>query len=76
MLALEARVDADLQLGQHTQLIGELEGPLTAQPTRERVTAQLMLALYPSGRQAEALTVYQRARAQLVDELGIDPDRR
>jgi predicted ATPase/DNA-binding SARP family transcriptional activator len=72
-VALEARVDAGLQLGHHAGLVGELQGLLAEQPARERVASQLMLALYRSGRQADALDVYQRTRAHLTQELGLEP---
>jgi DNA-binding SARP family transcriptional activator len=71
--ALEERIDADLALGRHGGLVGELEALAVQHPLRERVHGQLMLALYRSGRQAEALDAYQRARRALVDELGIEP---
>jgi predicted ATPase/DNA-binding SARP family transcriptional activator len=71
--ALEDRVDADLLLGRHEELIGELEALVQEHPLRERLWAQLMTALYRAGRQAEALRAYQRARAVLADQLGIDP---
>jgi predicted ATPase/DNA-binding SARP family transcriptional activator len=71
--ALEARVDAELALGRHTELVGELEGSLAQQPGRERVAGQLMLALYRCGRQTDALEVYRRHRAHLADELGLEP---
>jgi len=70
---VEDRIDADLALGRHTALISELEALVAAQPLRERPYQQLMIALYRSGRQADALAVYQRARRMLVDELGIEP---
>ena len=73
LAALEDRIDADLALGRHGQLIGELEQLVAEHPLKERLRAQLMLALYRSGRQADALAVYQRARRTLVDELGIEP---
>jgi predicted ATPase/DNA-binding SARP family transcriptional activator len=73
LTAHEDRIDADLALGRHGQLVGELEGLVAEHPLRERLRAQLMLALYRSGRQADALAVYQRARRTLVDELGIEP---
>jgi DNA-binding SARP family transcriptional activator len=71
--ALELRIDADLVLGRHHELVGELEALVAEQPLREGVRRYLMTALYQSGRQAEALDVYQYARRALVDELGIDP---
>jgi predicted ATPase/DNA-binding SARP family transcriptional activator len=71
--ALEDRIDADLALGRHGQLVGELEQLVAEQPLRERLRGQLMLALYRSGRQADALAIYQRARKTFVDELGIEP---
>jgi YVTN family beta-propeller protein len=69
----EDRIDADLALGHHSALIGELEALVAAQPLRERPYQQLMIALYRSGRQADALAVYRKARRALVDELGIEP---
>jgi DNA-binding SARP family transcriptional activator len=62
LLATETRIEAEMQLGYHAELIGELEAMLIEHPSRERVAAQLMLALYRSGRQTAALEVYQRAR--------------
>jgi YVTN family beta-propeller protein len=73
LAALEDRLEADLRLGRHRELVAELEGLARDQPLRERLWAQLMLALYRSGRQADALLAYQRARSVLVEELGIDP---
>jgi DNA-binding SARP family transcriptional activator len=73
LAAIEDRIDADLMLGDHAALVGELEGLVQAHPLRERVRAQLMLALYRAGRQAEALEVYQRGRVLLVEELGLEP---
>ncbi|TML59076.1 MAG: tetratricopeptide repeat protein [Actinobacteria bacterium] len=73
LAALEDRIDADLALGRHGQLISELEQLVAEHPLRERLRAQLMLALYRSGRQADALAVYQRARRTMVDELGLEP---
>ena len=73
--ALEERIDADLALGEHAQLVGELEGLVHEHPLRERLTGQLMLALYRSGRQAEALESYRIARCRLVEELGLEPGR-
>lgn len=73
LLALEKRIDADLALGRHADLTGELEALVREHPLRERLRAQLMLALYHAGRQAEALDVYQSTRRALVEELGIEP---
>ena len=73
LAALERRIEADLALGRHAELVGELEGLVVRHPLRERFRGQHMLALYRSGRQAEALGAYQAARRALVDELGIDP---
>jgi predicted ATPase/DNA-binding SARP family transcriptional activator len=71
--AVEERVEADLACGRHEELMGELEALVAEHPLRERLRGQLMLALYRSGRQADALDAYQTARRSLVDELGIDP---
>lgn len=71
--ALETRIEADLALGRHAQLIGELEGLVGAHVFRERFYGQLMVALYRSGRRGEALHVYQRCRDVLVAELGMEP---
>jgi DNA-binding SARP family transcriptional activator/pimeloyl-ACP methyl ester carboxylesterase len=73
--ALEQRLEADLALGRHRQLIRELETLVAEHPFRERLRAQLMLALYRSGRQAEALRAYQRARRTLAEELGLEPSQ-
>jgi DNA-binding SARP family transcriptional activator len=73
LVALEERIDADLALGRHADLVGELESLIATHPLRERPRGQLMLALYRSRRQAEALAVYRHARRTLVDELGIEP---
>ena len=70
---LEARIEADLQLGRHAGLVAELEALVAEHPLRERLRGQLMLALYRSGRQADALAAYQETRRVLVEELGIDP---
>jgi YVTN family beta-propeller protein len=71
--ALEERIEADLALGRHRQLVSEL-GPVVEQnPLRERLRAQLMLALYRCGRQSEALEAYQAYRRALSEELGLDP---
>jgi YVTN family beta-propeller protein len=71
--ALEERNDAELALGEHARLVVELEALAGAHPLRERFIAQLMLALYRSGRQADALQRYRDARRGLVEELGIEP---
>jgi predicted ATPase/DNA-binding SARP family transcriptional activator len=71
--AREALVELRLDVGGHAGLVGELEGLVAAHPTRERLRGQLMVALYRSGRQADALRVYQETRATLAEELGIDP---
>jgi class 3 adenylate cyclase len=71
--ALEDRIEADLANGDHAALVGELESLVREHPLRERLWAQLMLALYRSGRQADALDAYQRARAHLAEELGLEP---
>ena len=73
LVAVEERIDADLELGRHGDVVGELEALAAAHPLRESLRRQLMLALYRSGRQAEALDAYQEARARFVEELGIDP---
>jgi DNA-binding SARP family transcriptional activator/WD40 repeat protein len=73
LAALEDRIEAQLTIGNHGDVIGELEGLASRYPLRERFWEQLMLALYRSGRQGEALAAFQRARETLSDELGIDP---
>ncbi len=73
LAAIEDRVDAELALGRHAPLAGELEALLAANPLRERLRGQLMLALYRAGRQADALSVFQQGRRLLVDELGLEP---
>jgi predicted ATPase/DNA-binding SARP family transcriptional activator len=73
LACLEERIEAELALGRHPELAGELEALVEQQPLRERLHAQRLLALYRSGRQAEALAAYQQARRLLVDELGIEP---
>ena len=67
------RLDADLAAGRHAELIGELQQLTSSYPLRERLHAQLMLALYRSGRQADALEVYRRARSVFLDQLGLEP---
>jgi DNA-binding SARP family transcriptional activator/streptogramin lyase len=70
---LEDRIESDLALGRHGDLIAELETLVAEHPFRERLCTQLMLALYRCGRQAEALEVYRKTRRRLVEELGIEP---
>ncbi|MGB8003025.1 MAG: BTAD domain-containing putative transcriptional regulator [Gaiellaceae bacterium] len=74
--ALEDRIEAELALGHHDELVAELEGLVNRHPLRENLRAQLMVALYRGGRQAEALEVYRDARRVLLSELGIEPGRR
>jgi DNA-binding SARP family transcriptional activator/ABC-type branched-subunit amino acid transport system substrate-binding protein len=73
LVALEERIDAELRLGDAARLVPELDALVAEQPLRERPRAQLMLALYRSGRQADALETYAEARRRLVEELGIEP---
>ncbi len=73
LVAREERIEADLELGRHGDVIGELEGLVREHPLRETFRRQLMRALYRAGRQAEALDVYQDARGRFIDELGIEP---
>jgi DNA-binding SARP family transcriptional activator len=70
---IEERIDAELGLDRHSELIGELEALVAEHPLRERLRGQLMLGLYRAGRQADALHGYQEARRALLEELGIDP---
>ena len=72
-LALEERIEADLILGKGGELVAELESVVANEPLRERPRGQLMRALYASGRQAEALEVYQHTRRTFLDDLGIEP---
>jgi DNA-binding SARP family transcriptional activator len=71
--ATERRVEAELALGGHPALVAELEQLAAEHPLRESLRAQLMLALYRSGRQAEALELYRQTRAELVERFGIEP---
>ena len=76
LLAVEERIDAELALGRHPALCPELEALAAEHPLRERVRGQLMLALYRSGRQADALEVYRAGRSLLVEELALEPGPR
>jgi DNA-binding SARP family transcriptional activator len=71
--AIERRIDLELALGHHDDLVPELESLVHAYPLRERLRGHLMVALYRSGRQADALDAYQDARTALRDELGLEP---
>ena len=71
--ALVARIDCDLHLGRHGEVVAELRQLVTAHPLQEQFHAQLMLGLYRNGRQADALAAYQDVRRVLADELGLDP---
>src|SRR3954451_8636242 len=73
LVTLEERIDADLTSGRHADLVGELEEVIAEHPLRERLRGQLMLALYRSARQAEALQAYRMARRELASELGLEP---
>jgi DNA-binding SARP family transcriptional activator len=73
LAAVEERIEADLELGRHARLVPELEELVAREPLRERPRAQLMLALYRSGRQADALELYRTTRETLNEELGIEP---
>lgn len=73
LAAVEDRIEAELLMGQHAGVVGELQSLVTEHPTRERLTAQLMRALYGAGRQADSLQAYGRLREHLAGELGIDP---
>lgn len=75
LLAAEDRISAELALGRHAVLVGELESLTVADPLRERLWGLRMLALYRSGRQADALAAYRDARGVLAEQLGIDPSR-
>ena len=73
LAAVEGRIEADLALGNHAQVVAELEGLVTRHPARERLLGLLMLALYRSDRQVEALEVFRHGRQALADELGLEP---
>src|SRR6185312_12315576 len=73
LAAVEARIDADLALGRHAEVIAELEGLVREHPLQERLWAQLMIAFYRGGRQSDALLAFRRARGGLVEEIGVEP---
>lgn len=73
---LHLRIDADLRLGRHHQLLGELATLCARHPLMENFAAQHMLALYRSGRQSQALAVFRRLRANMVEQLGVEPSTR
>jgi DNA-binding SARP family transcriptional activator len=73
LTALEQAIDRDLAAGRHREVVGELQGLVAAEPLRERLHAQRMLALYRCGRQAEALDAYRQARRALVEQIGVEP---
>ena len=75
LACLEQRIERDLSAGRHTDVVGELEALTRSHPLREHLRGQLMLALYRSGRQAEALDAYRAARQTFMDELGLEPSR-
>jgi len=76
IVAVEERIEAELALGLHRELLGELRSLVSAYPLREGFRAQLMVALYRAGRQADALDAYREARRGFVEKLGIEPGRR
>lgn len=73
LVTVERRIDADLRLGRHAELLAELTDLTARHPHHEGLHSQVMLALYRSGRQATALEVYRRLRMRLIDELGVEP---
>jgi DNA-binding SARP family transcriptional activator len=73
LVTVERRIDADLRLGRHAELLAELIDMTARQPHHEGLHSQAMLALYRSGRQASALEVYRRLRMRLIEELGVEP---
>jgi WD40 repeat protein/DNA-binding SARP family transcriptional activator len=73
LAATERAIDADLDAGRYREVVGELDALVAEEPLREKLQAQRMLALYRSGRQADALAAYRRARATLVEEIGAEP---
>lgn len=75
LAALSARLEADLELGRHLEIVGELTSLCAAHPTREHLRGLMMRALFRAGRQAEALAVYAETRELLSEEFGVDPSR-
>src|SRR5215218_5974376 len=73
LVAVEERIDAELALGRHHQIVAELQGLVGVHPLRDRLRAQLMLALYRCGRRADALEAFREARRVSVEELGLEP---
>src|SRR5215831_1194860 len=73
VVALELRNDAELRLGRHDTVLAEIDGLIGEHPYRERLREQWILALYRAGRQKDALDAYRQTRAQLIDELGVEP---
>jgi DNA-binding SARP family transcriptional activator len=73
LVGIGERIEAELALGRHLRLVAELEALAAEHPLRERLCAQLMLALYRCGRQADALATYRRARSALVEQIGVEP---
>ncbi|MBW5484581.1 AfsR/SARP family transcriptional regulator [Streptomyces bambusae] len=73
LVTVERRIDVDLRLGKHTELIAELTEMIARHPQHEGLHSQAMVALYRSGRQATALDVYRRLRTRLIEELGVEP---
>ncbi|MER5934045.1 AfsR/SARP family transcriptional regulator [Streptomyces sp. NPDC002054] len=73
LVTVERRIDVDLRLGRHTELLAELTELIARHPQHEGLHSQAMVALYRSGRQATALDVYRRLRARLIEELGVEP---
>ncbi|MFJ9780757.1 BTAD domain-containing putative transcriptional regulator [Amycolatopsis sp. NPDC101161] len=73
LAVFEDCVDAELSAGRHGELTGELQAMITEHPLRERLAAQLMIALHRAGRQGDSLEIYRRLRTTLIDELGVEP---
>ncbi|MGQ4390491.1 AfsR/SARP family transcriptional regulator, partial [Streptomyces sp. SAS_270] len=73
LVTVERRIDADLRLGRHAELLAELTELTARHPQHEGLHSQVMVALYRSGRQSAALDVYRRLRGRLIEELGVEP---